>query len=71
MNDGEILSLRSLVDDEGARIAQLLSRLATLGLTTLRLPKVHPAEISQESLGMLGFRAAGSHLLFATKARSA
>lgn len=71
VNDGEILSLRSLVDDEGARIAQLLSRLATLGLTTLRLPKVHPAEISQESLGMLGFRAAGSHLLFATKARSA
>ena len=71
VNDGEILSLRALVDDEGARIAQLLSCLATQGLRTLWLPKVHPAEISQESLGMLGFRAAGSHLLFATKARSA
>ena len=71
LKDGEILSLRSLVDDEGARIAQLLSRLATQGLRTLRLPKVHPAEISQDSLGTLGFRAAGSHRLFATKARPA
>jgi GNAT superfamily N-acetyltransferase len=71
VNDGEILSVRSLVDDDGARIAQLLSHLGTRGLSTLRLPKVHPAEISHESLGMLGFRAAGRHLLFAATARSA
>jgi GNAT superfamily N-acetyltransferase len=69
VNDGEILSVRSLVDDDGARIAQLLSHLGPRGLRTLRLPKVHPAEISQESLGALGFRAAGRHLLFAAKAR--
>jgi hypothetical protein len=37
---------------------------------TLRFPKVHPAEISKEGLASLGFRAAGGHLLYATRARS-
>jgi len=71
LKDGEILSLRSFVDDGGARLTQLLSQLRSRGMTTLRFPKVHPAEISTELLEMLGFRPAGKHLLYAAKARSA
>jgi hypothetical protein len=63
----EIMSLRTLVDDGGARLRQLLSR---LGMGTFRFPKVHPAEISKELLETLGFRPAGGHLLFAARARS-
>jgi GNAT superfamily N-acetyltransferase len=63
----EILSLRSFVDDGGARLTQLLSR---LGPGTLRFPKVHPAEISKELLEALGFGPAGGHLLYAASARS-
>jgi GNAT superfamily N-acetyltransferase len=63
----EIVSLRSFVDDEGARLKQLLAR---LGMGTLRFPKVHPAEISKECLEQLGFGAAGRHLLYATRARA-
>ena len=62
-----IVSLRSFVDDGGARLTQLLSR---LGPGTFRFPKVHPAEISKEWLETLGFRPAGGHLLYAAKARS-
>jgi GNAT superfamily N-acetyltransferase len=66
----EIVSLRPLVEDGGARLAHLLSRLRAQGMMTLRFPKVHPAEISKEGLASLGFRAAGGHLLYATRARS-
>jgi GNAT superfamily N-acetyltransferase len=63
----EIMSLRALVEDGGARLAQLLSR---LGMGAFRFPKVHPAEISKECLETLGFRAAGGHLLYTARARS-
>jgi GNAT superfamily N-acetyltransferase len=63
----EILSLRSFIEDEGARLTQLLSR---LGTGTFRFPKVHPAEISVDLLKTLGFRPAGGYLLDAAKARS-
>lgn len=63
----EIVSLRSLIDDDGARLKQLLTQ---LGPGTFRFPKVHPAEISTEHLERLGFRAAGGHLLYAATARS-
>ena len=63
----EILSLRSFVEDDGARLTQLLSR---LGTGTFRFPKVHSSEISKELLEAFGFRAAGGHLLYAAKARS-
>ncbi len=63
----EILSLRSFVEDGGARLTHLLSR---LGMGTFRFPKVHPAEISKEFLETLGFRPAGGHLLYAARARS-
>ena len=63
----QILSLRSFVDDDGARLRQLLSR---LGMGTFRFPKVHPAEASNEAMDTLGFRAAGGHFLYAARARS-
>ena len=67
----EILSLRSFIDDGGARLKQLLSQLGTQGTRTVRFQKVHPSEISTELMEMLGFRSAGAHLLYAAKARSA
>ena len=68
--DGEIVSVRSFVDDGGARLKQLLSRFHAEGMSNFRFPKVHPAEISKEFLETLGFRPAGGHLLYAAKARS-
>ena len=63
----EIVSLRSFVEDGGARMKQLVSR---LGKGTFRFPKVHPEEISKDSLETLGFRPDGRHLLYAATARS-
>lgn len=64
---GEIVALRSFIEDGGARLTQLLAR---LGMGTFRFPKVHPAEVSQELLETLGFRAAGGHVLYTARARS-
>jgi hypothetical protein len=64
---GEIVSLRSIIDDDGVRLKQLVSRLDT---GTFRLAKVWPAEISRESLVTLGFHPSGRHALYAAKARS-
>ena len=66
----EIMSLRSFIEDGGARLKQLLSQLREQGTKTSWFPKVHPAEISMELLETLGFRPAGGHLLYAAKARS-
>ena len=63
----EILSLRSFIEDGGARLTHLLAR---LGLGTFRFPKVHSSEISKELIETLGFRPAGGHRLLAAKARS-
>jgi GNAT superfamily N-acetyltransferase len=68
--EGEIVSLRTFIEDGGARLNQLLSRLRAQGMRGFRLPKVHPAEISKECLETLGFRPAGGHLLYAARARS-
>ena len=67
----EIMSLRSFIEDGGARLTQLLSQLRARGMGTFRFPKVHPAEISKDLLETLGFRAAGGYLLYAARARSA
>ena len=67
----EIMSLRSFIEDGGARLTQLLSQLRARGMGTFRFPKVHPAEVSKECLERLGFRAAGGHLLYAARAQSA
>lgn len=61
----EIVSMRSYIEDGGARLNQLLSR---AGLRNLRFPRVHPAEIPRECLETLGFRAAGRHVLYAARA---
>jgi GNAT superfamily N-acetyltransferase len=71
IEETEILSLRSFIDDGGARLKQLLSQLRGQGVETFRLPKVHPSEISKEWLETLGFSPAGGHLLYAARARSA
>jgi L-amino acid N-acyltransferase YncA len=68
--DVEIVSLRSFIEDGGARLQQLISRLRAQGMRTLRFPKVHPAEFSNELLETLGFRSSGGHRLYAARARS-
>ncbi len=70
IKDAEILSLRSFIDDGGARLKQLICRLGAQGLTTCRFPKVHPVEISKELLEALGFRAASRHRLYAARAQA-
>jgi len=65
--EGEIVSLRSFVEDDGARLRQLLAR---LGPGTFRFAKVHPEESSKERLEVLGFQPAGRHLLYASTARA-
>lgn len=64
----EIMSLRSLVDDGGARVKRLISRIGGMG--SVRIPKVHPTEISTEALDSIGFHPCGGHLLYTAKARS-
>ena len=66
----EIVSLRSFIEDGGARLRQLLAQLRAQGMENFRFPKVHPGEIPKEWLEMLGFRAAGRYLLYAARARS-
>jgi GNAT superfamily N-acetyltransferase len=63
----EILSLRTFVEDDGARVKQLLAR---LGPGSFRFPKVHPAEVPREGLESLGFRPSASHRVYAAPARS-
>ena len=66
----EILSLRSFIDDGGARLKQLLSHLCARGMRSIRFPKVHESEISKTQVETLGFSPVGGHLLYAAKARS-
>jgi hypothetical protein len=70
MAEAEVVSLRSFIEDGGARLKQLISQLRGRGIQSLRFPRVHPAEISREILETLGFHPAGGHRLYATKARS-
>ena len=71
VNDGEILSMSTFVEDGGARLKQLLSQLPAQDTGRFRFQKVHPVEISKELLETLGFRPTAAHLLYAAKARSA
>ena len=41
----EIVSLRSFIQDDGARLKQLLSQIGAQAAGPLRIPKVHPDEI--------------------------
>jgi hypothetical protein len=67
---GEILSLRTLVEDNGVRLKLALSQLRAAGLGAFRIAKVHPGEIAREAMETLGFRPAGGHRLYAGKARA-
>jgi GNAT superfamily N-acetyltransferase len=69
-DETEIVSLRSFIEDGGARLKQLFAQPRARGTETFRFPKVHPAEISKERLETLGFRPAGGHLLYAATARA-
>jgi L-amino acid N-acyltransferase YncA len=66
----EILSLHSFIEDGGARLKQLVSRLRSQGIRSFQFTKVHTAEISKAWLETLGFRPAAAHLLYAARARS-
>jgi GNAT superfamily N-acetyltransferase len=66
----EVVSLRSFVEDGGSRLTQLLAQLRAQGIGPFRFPKVHPAEISKDSLETLGFRPAGGHSRYAGMAKS-
>jgi GNAT superfamily N-acetyltransferase len=66
----EIVSLRSFIEDGGARLQQLLAQLRAQGMENFRFPKVHPGEIPKEWLETVGFRATGRHLLYAATARA-
>jgi GNAT superfamily N-acetyltransferase len=70
LSDGEIVSLRSLVDDGSAHLRQLLAGLGARVTSSLRFPKVHPAEFSTDGLETLGFRPAGGHRLYSARARA-
>jgi GNAT superfamily N-acetyltransferase len=66
---GELLSLRTFVEDNGAGLKQLLSRVRAQGAGALRFPKAHPGEIAHELLETLGFRRSGGHRVYAATAR--
>jgi GNAT superfamily N-acetyltransferase len=67
IKDGPIVALRSLIEDSGIRLKQLLARLRQ---GTVRFERVHPAEISREYLDSLGFRPSDGYRVFAATARS-
>ena len=64
------MSLRSFIEDGGARLRQLIARLRARDMRAVRIPKVHPAEFSKEFLEALGFHPVGGHRLYAARARS-
>jgi hypothetical protein len=65
----EVLSLRTVVDDGGARMHELFAHLAAQGVETVRVAKVHPAEIPDQLLRALGLEPTRRYGLCATKAR--
>jgi hypothetical protein len=65
----EVAGFRSLIDDGGAYLANLLAPVLARGPERAWFPKVHPAEVSVEWLERLGFRPAGAHRLFSGIAR--
>ena len=69
MEGTEIVSLRSFIEDGGARLKQLLAQLRAQGMEIFRFPKVHPAEISKERLETLGFHPADGHVRYAATLR--
>jgi hypothetical protein len=63
------MGLQSLVEDGGARLRRLLALAGTRITSTLRVPKVHPAEIATDLLVAIGFRPTAEYRLFAAAAK--
>jgi GNAT superfamily N-acetyltransferase len=66
----DIVSLRCFVDDDATHLMQLLQRLRAHGMSTIRFPKVHSDEMSNDRLAALGFHPAAVHRLYSGRARS-
>jgi hypothetical protein len=64
------VSLRPLVEDGGARLELLLAHLQAQAGRGFRVSKVHPAEMPNDVLESIGFRATGRHRLYTATARS-
>ena len=69
--DGTVMGLQSFVEDGGARLRRLLTLAGTRITRTLRVPKVHPAEIATDLLAAVGFRPTDEYRLFAAAAKGA
>jgi GNAT superfamily N-acetyltransferase len=67
----EVAALRSLIDDGGGRLRDLLARVRAGGLERVWVPRAHPAEGPREWLDTLGFRPAATYRLFAGVPRPA
>jgi len=65
----EIISFRSVVDDGDGRLHQLFAHLGTRGVRTVRIAKVHAAEIPAQVLETLGFKPIQRYGLYVTTAR--
>jgi GNAT superfamily N-acetyltransferase len=66
----DIESARSLVDDGGASLEHLLARVRAAQGERLRYAKVHPSEIAGTRLRALRLSPAGTHHVYAARARS-
>ena len=66
----EIQSMRSFVEDGGARLKQLLFHFRTRVAENAVFRKVHPAEAPPARLEAVGFRPFGRHVVYAARARA-
>jgi hypothetical protein len=67
--EAEVVALHSMVDDDGRRLRQLLSRVQSTGIRTLRFPKAHSTEAPKALLDSLGFRRDRTHRRYGATAR--
>lgn len=68
--EDDVVALRPLAGDGAARLRLLLTHIRAGEAGSLRLGKVHPAEISTNVLASLGFTPTASHQLLVGMARS-
>jgi ribosomal protein S18 acetylase RimI-like enzyme len=66
----ELLAVHGLVDGAEVHMSRLMYQLRSRGLWALRFLKVHPAEVSPETLQSLGFHSEARHRRYAASARS-
>src|SRR5690349_19923242 len=69
-SEAQVVSQHDLVDDDGARLKQLVSRLRSQ-FSACSFSKAHLSEIPRARLTGLGFRPTHTHCLYSTTARSA